>query len=120
MLSGQELVQIDGLKVLFVRANFLLVVVRRESSVLVRGLDALDATAERLKQVALEVLAQHVDLVVAKVLPVRRLLAAVGEQFVDRRQVSLVVVHAARILRLRWLFAAIVLILRQLGCALEL
>ena len=77
----------------------MLVIVGRKTPVLVRRCYAFDSASHRLEQVAFEVLAQHVHLVVAKVLPVGGLLAAYGERLVHRRQISLVVVHAGGELR---------------------
>ena len=60
-------------------AHFLLAVVGEQLSVLICRLDALHAGAEGFHKLALEVFAHHVGVVVAKVLPVRRLDAASRE-----------------------------------------
>ena len=62
----------------------MLAVVGEELSILIFRLDALDAAAERFHELALEVFAHHVGVIVAKVLPVRRLDAASREHLSHR------------------------------------
>ena len=65
-------------------ADFHLAVVGGELAVLVGRLDAFDAGSERFEQLALEVFAHHVRLVIAKVLTVWCLDTARGEHLSDR------------------------------------
>lgn len=97
------MVEIEWLDKLWAKALFrvggssylLLTIVGRKAPILVGRCDAFDPAAHRLEQVALEVLAKHIHrVVVAEVLPIWRLLAALGEELVHWGQVSLVVVHA--------------------------
>ena len=66
---------------------------------MVRRCDAFNSRAHRLEQVALKILAEHVHSIVAEILPIWRLLTALREELIDRRQISLVVVHAGGELR---------------------
>ena len=93
--------------------NILLVIVGRESTILISRLNALDVWAHWLQKRIFEVFAHHVCVIVTEILPVRRLDIAAREVLTNGWQVALVVVNArGELCRLLWLCSFLLTLLR--------